>query len=290
MIYLLIVSVIWGFSFVIIKGILVKGTMESLDPNFVSFTRMLLSFLFFLPFIRTTGIRLSDKLQLMLIGGVQFGMMYITYIAAYQTIPAHVIVLLTTTTPLFVTLFNDLYEKKIHTTFFLAALLAVAGGTIIKLPEQPLSANLHGIILIQLSNVAFAFGQIAYRRLMDGRKIVQDHKIFGLMYGGGVLVTGLFSLATTDFPHLSVQPRQWIALLYLGIIASGLCFFLWNMGARKVNEGTLAVMNNLKIPVGVIASLLILGEETDYARLLLGCILFAGALWINNRTSLQLRL
>jgi drug/metabolite transporter (DMT)-like permease len=276
--YLLIVSIIWGFSFVIIKS-----TLVSLDSNLVSFARMLLSLVFFLPFIRPSGIRLSDKLKLMLIGGVQFGLMYITYVAAFQHIPAHVIALLTTTTPFFVTIFSGLYAKKIHKAFFLAALLAVAGGAIIKLPEQPLSSNLYGIILLQLSNAAFAFGQIAYRKLMNSRGIVRDQKVFGLMYGGGVLITGLFSLATTNFHHLSVRPGQWIALLYLGVVASGLCFFLWNLGARKVNEGTLAVMNNLKIPVGVIASLILLQEKTSYSRLLIGCILFAVALWINSR-------
>jgi drug/metabolite transporter (DMT)-like permease len=278
MAYLLIVSFIWGFSFVIIKS-----TLVSLDSNFVSFVRMLLSFVFFLPLIRPAGIRLSDKLQLMLIGGVQFGLMYVAYVASYQYIPAHVIALLTTTTPLFVTVFNDFYEKNIHKAFFLAALLAVAGGAVIKLPEQPLSASLYGILLLQISNAAFAYGQIAYRRLMDSRGIAQDHKVFGFMYGGGIFVTGIFSLAATDFHHLSVQPQQWVALLYLGIIASGLCFFLWNLGARKVNEGALAVMNNLKIPVGVIASLALLRESTDYLRLLIGCTLLASALWINRK-------
>jgi drug/metabolite transporter (DMT)-like permease len=278
MAYLIIVSFIWGFSFVIIKS-----TLVSLDSNFVSFVRMLLSFVFFLPFIRPAGIRLSDKLQLMLIGGVQFGLMYIAYVASYQYIPAHAIALLTTTTPLFVTIFSDLYNKKIHRVFLLSALLAVAGGAVIKLPEQPLSASLYGIVLLQISNAAFAFGQIAYRRLMDSCGIVQDQRIFGFMYGGGILVTGIFSLAATDFHRFSVHPQQWAALLYLGIIASGLCFFLWNLGARKVNEGMLAVMNNLKIPVGVIASLTILGESTDYLRLLIGCGLFAAALWINRK-------
>jgi carboxylate/amino acid/amine transporter len=278
MLYLLIVSIVWGFSFVIIKS-----TLVSLDSNFVSFIRMLISFLFFLPFLRVKGIQTSDKMRLMLIGGVQFGFMYVMYVASFQYIPAHVIALLTTTTPLFVTIISDLYEKKFHKMFFIAALLAVAGGAVIKLPAQPLSATLYGILLLQLSNAAFAFGQIAYRRLMNSRGIAQDQRIFGFMYGGGILVTGAFSLETTDFYRLSVQPQQWMALLYLGIIASALCFFLWNLGARKVNEGTLAVMNNLKIPVGVIASLAILRESTDYRRLLAGCALFALALWINQR-------
>ena len=278
MLYLLIVSILWGFSFV-----LIKGTLVSLDSNFVSFVRILLSFLAFLPFFRPAGIRWPDRLHLMLIGGVQFGLMYVAYVASYQYLPAHVIVLLTTTTPLFVTVFHDLYARKLHRMFLLAALLAVAGGMVIEFPDQALSANLYGILLLQISNAAFAFGQIAYKRLMNSRKMLKDKNVFVLTYGGAVFVTGLFALATTDFQSLSVRPHQWLVLVYLGIIASGLCFFLWNLGARKVNEGTLAVMNNLKIPIGVIASLLILNETTDYVRLLIGSALMAVALWVNRR-------
>ncbi len=276
--FLLLVSIIWGFSFVIIKGNLV-----SLDSNFVSFARMLLSFAVFVPFIRTEGIRLPDKLRLMLIGGIQFGLMYVAYVAAYQYLPAHLVALLTTTTPLFVTVFNDIFEKRIHAAFLFAALLAVAGGAVIKFPDQPLSASLYGVALLQISNATFAFGQIAYKKLMDAKKIVQDKNVFGLTYGGAVIVTGSLSVATTNFRQLAIQPQQWMTLLYLGIIASGLCFFLWNLGARRVNEGALAIMNNLKIPIGVIASLLILREHTDYGRLLLGCVLFAVALYINRK-------
>ena len=278
--YLILVSVIWGFSFIIIKG-----TLVSLDSNFVSLIRMLLSFLVFIPFVRMDGIRFSDRVRFLCIGGVQFGLMYVAYVASYQYMPAHMIALLTTTTPLFVTLIGDLYAKGIHKGILIAALLAVAGGAIIKLPDQSLSASILGIVLIQISNAAFAFGQIAYTRLMDSRRNLKDRHVFGIMYAGAIVVTGIFSVAATDFRHLSVEPRQWMALAYLGLFASGVGFFLWNRGARSVHQGTLAVLNNLKIPIGVIASLLILKEQTDYARLLAGCVLFAAALWVNQRTN-----
>jgi carboxylate/amino acid/amine transporter len=275
LLFLVLVSIVWGFSFIIIKG-----TLTSLDSNFVSLARMLLSFLVLIPFARISGIKLSDKLKLMLIGGVQFGLMYVAYVASFRYLPAHVIALMTTTTPLFVAAFSDLFDKEARNKILLAALLAAVGGAIIKLPGQSMSANLFGIALIQISNATFAYGQIAYKRLMETRGNLRDKNVFGFMYGGAVIVTGVFSIAFTDYHHLAVQPYQWMALAYLGIIASGLCFFLWNRGARKVNEGTLAVMNNLKIPIGVIAGLAILKESTDYLRLIAGCGLFAAALWV----------
>jgi carboxylate/amino acid/amine transporter len=280
--YLIAISFIWGFSFVIIKGSLV-----SLDSNFVSFARLLLSFIVFVPFMRPAGIRLRDGMQLAFIGSVQFGFMYVAYIAAYQYLPAHTLVLMTTTTPLFVTVFSGIYERRIHKGFLLAALLAVAGGAVLQYPDQPLSSSIYGILLVQASNAAFAFGQIAYKRLMDSKPDLQDKNVFGWMYAGAVLVAGIFSFAATDYTQLTVSTRQWLFLLYLGIVASGICFFLWNLGARKVNEGALAVMNNMKIPIGVVLSLLILRETADYGRLLIGCLLLGAALWVNDRHHLR---
>lgn len=276
--YLILVSIIWGFSFVIIKG-----TLVSLDANFVSVVRLLLSCFVFLPFMRTKGTSFSEGLQLLSLGGIQFGFMYVAYVAAFQYLPAHVIALMTTTTPLFVTIFNDICKHRLHKSFFIAALLAVAGGAVLELPGQALKTNLHGIILIQLSNAAFAFGQVSYKKWMASRPALRDARIFGLMYLGAVAVAGAFSLVTTEYRTLQLERNQVLALLYLGIIASGICFFLWNVGARKVQDGTLAVMNNLKIPVAVLASLLLLGETTDYPRLFIGCGLFAAALWVNSR-------
>ncbi len=275
--HLIIVSIVWGFSFIIIKG-----SLSSLDSAFVSFIRLLLSLAVFLPFTKTTGLSRIEKLQLGLIGGLQFGLMYLAYIASFQYLPAHVAALLTTTTPIFVAIFSDFCERRIHAAPLLAALLAVAGGAVLEFPNQPLAASLSGILLIQISNAAFAWGQIAYRRWMKSRPGLGDKDVFGWMYGGAAAVTGVFwsVSAANPFP---VQPAQWLALLYLGTVASGLCFFLWNKGSRRVGEGTLAIMNNLKIPVAVVASLAILGEATGSGRLVAGCALFLAALWVNRK-------
>ncbi|MBD3421838.1 MAG: EamA family transporter [Chitinivibrionales bacterium] len=278
MLYLTIVSFIWAFSFVIIKG-----SLTGLDSNFVSFARLALSLLLFLPLMRLNGIRVRDRLLLVGIGGIQFGLMYVAYIATYQYLPAHVIVLLTTTTPIFVSAVNDIFSRRFHAVFLFSAVLAVLGGAVIRYPAQPLEVNLRGIALLQFSNIAFAFGQVAYVWVMKTVGTASNVRVFGLLYAGAVLVAGTFSLVSTDYDAIQFSGSQVLALAYLGLIASGLCFFLWNKGATKVNAGMLAIMNNLKIPLGIIASLIFLRESTDYLRLLAGCALMAAAVMVNAR-------
>jgi len=275
---LILVSFVWAFSFPLIKGYL-----TGLDPNFVSFARMLLSLLVFLPFLRLRGVEKPMGLKLALMGAVQFGLMYIAYITSFQFLPAHTIVLLTTTTPLFITLFNDVHSRKFNVLFFVAASMAFMGGAVIKYPDQPLRASLMGILLVQFSNIAFAFGQIYYKKLSASHHAWNDRSVFGFLYLGAVIITALFSMFTTQFSRIQVTAPQILVLVYLGIIASGVCFFLWNKGARFVNEGMLAIMNNLKIPLGIIASLILLGESTDYLRLVIGFGLMVGAAYLCER-------
>jgi len=67
-------------------------------------------------------------------------------------------------------------------------------------------------------------------------------------------------------------------LLYLGLIASGLCFFLWNHASVGVGSGLLAVANNLKIPLAVFVSVAIFREEASLFRLFFATALICTAL------------
>jgi drug/metabolite transporter (DMT)-like permease len=89
----------------------------------------------------------------------------------------------------------------------------------------------------------------------------------------------LFSRAAT----IQLRGAQLAVLLYLGLLASGIGFFLWNVGATRVGTGVLAVFNNVKVPLAVLVSLLFFREQTDLARLALGGGIILLALYLNSR-------
>jgi drug/metabolite transporter (DMT)-like permease len=138
---------------------------------------------------------------------------------------------------------------------------------------------------VQASNLCYAFGQIYYRRVMNANPLLKDRQVFGYLYLGGLAVTALFTLILTPLSTLTLTTTHVLTLFYLGAIASGLSFFMWNIGARRVNAGTLAVFNDLKIPLAVAVSLLVFGEQTDLSRLLIGGVVIVAALVANERLS-----
>lgn len=277
MLYLWIVSLLWAFSF----G-LIKGQLTGLDASFVAFARLLLAGLAFLPFLRLRGVERRLAVRLALIGAVQYGLMYVTYIYSFRFLKAYEVALFTIFTPLYVTLINDAYHRRLNWFSLLATILAVVGTAIVQ-QANLLSPDLtRGFLIVQISNLCFALGQVAYREVMRPHPQIKDGQIFGLLYLGGTLAAGFPALFTTPWASLSLLPNQVLTLLYLGVVASAVGFFLWNVGARKVNAGTLAIFNDLKIPLAVAVSLLFFGEQADLPRLLIGGSVVLTALLLNE--------
>ena len=265
--YLILVSLLWAFSF----G-LIKTQLAGIDSAFVAAARLALALAVFLPFLRPRAATRTAALALVGIGAVQFGLMYLAYLAAFRSLAAYQVALLTILTPVLVCLVDDALERRIRWQPLLAAAIAVAGAGVV-VAKQPLGrAEWTGIALVQASNLCFALGQVLYRRWKLSRPAVRDREVFAWLYLGAALATVPLAWRQSDPVALltALQPAQLGVLLYLGMAASGLAFFLWNLGAVRVSTGTLAVMNNAKTPLGVAVSLLVFGEQTDLPRLLLG--------------------
>ncbi len=280
MIYLWIVSFIWAFSF----G-LIKNQLAGLDANFIAATRMGISLLVFLPFLRLRHISRKQSVKLLLIGAVQYGLMYIAYNYAFQYLQAYEVALFTIFTPIYVTLTNDALHKRWHWLSLVATLLAVAGTAIVRRGGLLQSELWVGFLIMQVSNLAFAVGQIFYKEVMATIPAVKngDLRIFGLLYAGGFMTAAASAGLFTNWLGFRIESNQIWVLLYLGAISSGLAFFMWNVGARRVNAGTLAIFNDLKIPLAVGVSLLIFGEQANLLNLLVGGGMVLAALLLNER-------
>ncbi len=277
--YLILVSLIWAFSFGFIKS-----NLAGLNPTFVAWARMAIAFPLFLPFLRVK--RLSPALngRLVLIGAVQFGLMYITYLRAFYYLDAYQVALFTIFTPLYVTLINDIHTRRFRPVYLAAAGLAVLGAAVIRYRGTSPQGILNGFLWMQLSNICFAYGQIEYKRQRLRFAGLGDHQVYGLLYLGALIITTLAATLTGGWGSFALlNSGQVGVLLYLGALASGLCFFWWNKGAVLTNAGTLAVFNNLKIPLAVFISLVVFGEHTDLPRLIMGGGIMAAAVWLSER-------
>jgi drug/metabolite transporter (DMT)-like permease len=275
MILLLAVSVIWAFSFGLIKG------LGALDPTAVAVLRLAISLLVFAPFFRPGAMGAAQMARLALIGAVQFGAVYLLYLRAFAHLHAYEVALFTITTPLFVALVDALLERRWRMRYAAAAGLSVLGAGVVLWASFGSAGILGGFVLVQLSNLCFACGQLAWRKERARLpKEAPDASVFALPFAGALALTLAVSLAATDWRAFSAGPAQWATIAYLGAVASGAGFFLWNVGSTRVNAGALAAFNNAKIPLGITCSILVFGEAADMARLVAGGALMALGVWV----------
>ena len=272
--HLVLVSLVWGASF----GLL-KHALAGVDPDLVNAVRMGLALLVFLPALLRGG--RGGRLEFAALGAVQFGLMYSLYNRSFALLQGHQVALATLLTPLYVALFDDLLQRRFRWRFVAAAILSV-GGAAICVGAGRVEGALDGLLLLQGANLCFAVGQVWYRRAFRRHPEFGDAQAMAWAYVGGFAV--VFAAA---LPKLALaadlKTTHWLTLAWLGVVASGLCFYWWNLGARRVNAGVLAVMNDLKIPLGVLFSLVVFRESASWPRLLFGAAVIVSALYLASR-------
>ncbi|MDA8218233.1 MAG: DMT family transporter [Dehalococcoidales bacterium] len=83
-----------------------------------------------------------------------------------------------------------------------------------------------------------------------------------------------YELLTSPMP--APTPAGWVAIAYLGLVASAVTFLLWNYALAKVDASEAAVYINLVPVVAVASSVVFLGESVTPAHVLGGLLVVAG--------------
>ena len=264
--FLIITNLVWAFSFSLI-GVYLSGQV---DAWFSVLFRIGLAMLVFIPFLRLGNLARTTILKVMAIGACQLGVMYGFYYQSFLLLSVPEVLLFTVFTPIYVTLIDDLLHSRFSPWYLGTALIAVLGAVVIKYAGIN-EGFVIGFLVVQGANIAMAIGQVAYKKLSENElKDVKHRDVFGLFYIGAFLVAAIAFMLLGSTEKMPTTTTQWGVLTYLGIIASGLGYFMWNKGACLVNAGTLAAMNNVLVPLGLLVNLVIWNRDADLVKLALG--------------------
>ncbi|SDH93759.1 carboxylate/amino acid/amine transporter [Pseudomonas panipatensis] len=276
--YLLFVTVLWAFSFSLI-GEYLAGRVDS---YFAVLTRVLLAGLVFLPLTRWRGVAPRFIGGVMLVGALQFGVTYICLYQSFRVLTVPEVLLFTVLTPLHVALIDDALNRRFNPWALLAAAVAVLGAAIIR--YDGVSGDfIEGFLLLQLANATFAAGQVLYKHLVARYPSdIPQYRRFGYFFVGALLIALPGWLLLGNPQKLPSTETQWLVLLFMGLLATALGQYCWNKGGTLVDGGTLAVMNNLHVPVGLLINLLIWNQHADLPRLALGGAVIVASLGVNR--------
>ena len=160
---------------------------------------------------------------------------------------------------------------------FLGAGLVVTRGQISGALALP---STRGDVLILLSTLNWALytvlGHPTIRRLGPTRATA------GSMLAGALWLTPVFLVygAWRDFGHLSAT--GWIAVLFLGLLCSGMGYLFWYGALARVEASRVAAFLYLEPLVTLAAAALLLGETISLATIAGGALLVAGVILVQR--------
>lgn len=267
MIELLTASVLWAFSFGFIKKF-----MGHIDPIWLSTIRLWCASLIFFPFFLKNKV-FHGFWRWITLGALQFGLMYVTYISSFKYLQAHEVVLFTVLTPLWITLIHGVLEKEFEAFTFLLVVLSV--GVSFWLVYSPIRWReiALGFLWVQASNICFGLGQVLFIRWKHQFSLSYSPGVFFLLFFGGFFISLLlFMLKKSPYPP-PLNTRDYSILIYLSLFATTVGFYVWNKGLLKVSAGTVAIFNNLKIPLGMVVSLVFFDGKVNFFKLIISSML-----------------
>lgn len=282
---LLITTLIWAFSFSLI-GQYIIGSM---DIYIAILIRFAIAALILLPFFDFSLLKEKIALKVMLIGAVQIGLMYIFYFNSFKYLSVAEIALFTVITPVYISILGDFINQKFSLKSFFPVVLAIIGAAIIKWNRID-SLYIVGVIYIQLANIFFATGQVLYKKYV-GKKLIgfKDRSIFFLFYIGALIPIIPLVIFKSNINELPSTRTHYIVLIWLGSIASGLGYYLWNTGAKKVTYNQLAVMNNAVIPCAILVNLVVWKSNISWPPFLFGSFIIVIAVLLSQSKQKKLQ-
>ena len=277
-------SAIWGTTFISSKVLLQEG----LSPAMIMTLRFAMAYVCMLPFMRKGEVwcnNLKDEL-LMLVLGISGGSLYFLFenTALVYTLASNVAIIIAAT-PLLTTLAVHLIsrQERVERSMYLYSLLSLLGvGLVVFNGEFILKLNPLGDILTLGAAVMWVIYSIVVLYL-QGRyaPLMITRKVF--FYGVLTLIPYFWFFEPFELSMATLlKPTVAGNLLFLGILASLVCYWTWNMVIEKL--GAVHATNYLYINpiVAMITAHIVLREQITPLAIV-GTVLILSGVYLAER-------
>jgi len=210
----------------------------------------------------------------------------LVYVGAHYTTAINLALIGTTSSPIMSVILARIFLKeKIGWTKWGGMLLCITGVFFLlsKGNFQHL-LSLHfstGDLWMLLAAFFFAIYNVMVKK--KPAAISPVNFLFVIFSLGTLLVLPFFLWETSQYPAVSWNSNLVLSILYLGLGASVICFFIWNIAIHKLGAGRTALFGNL-IPVfSSLEAVLLLHEQFNWVHIVSMLLVFAGILLANAR-------
>lgn len=275
---LILTAAIWG-----VNVVLVKVSLAEMGPLPFNSLRFLMAAALSWLLLRITEpqsrVRREDIPLLIGLGLLGHSLYQILFISGINLSTAGNTSLLLATNPIWVAVLSALLGiERLQPRAFLGIALSFSGIVLVtvgggKTVNFGVGSSL-GDLMVLAGTLVFAVYTIRSKPLL-GRYSPLQFSTYTMIPGAiGLTAVSLPSLLGQNFG--SVTLPGWGGLLYSGIFAIVLGYYIWNNGVQKLGAARTAIYNNLSPLVAMISGVLILQEQLRPAQLTGAALIITG--------------
>jgi len=264
----ILAMIFWGFTFVAFKF-----ANESFRPITIVILRLFVSIFFLFGFAilfkRLTRIKKKDQKWFLLLALLEPFFYFLGEAYGLTMVTATVGSVIISTIPLFVPFAAYFLFRERLTLMNRIGLVISFGGVlmVILTKSQGLVAEPKGILLMFVA----VFSAVGYTMVV--KKLADDYNpititAYQSLYGLIMFVPLFLIFELPDIGLRSASTSSLLAVTYLGVFGSGICFILITIGIRELGAARANVFGNLIPVVTAILSFLLLKESMPIFKIL----------------------
>jgi drug/metabolite transporter (DMT)-like permease len=280
MLLLLLTMTVWGSTFVVTKGL-----VDLWPPFTLALVRVGIGTLVLMPLAIARHQRGSHLPwgTIWCMGLLGVTLYYLTFNLSMVYVSASQGALVQASIPAMTALVAVVWLRERATALRWLGIALSIGGVLIVFSgngSEPGQSPLLGNSLMFASVVCWALYTALAKRAASFEPLV----ITVCVMGTGTLLLVPFSAYEIMQAGLQpLPPKGWLGVLYLGTVASGLAYALYNASLRHLDASAVGVYTNLIPVVGVLTGIVFLGEPMSMRAIVGGAIVMLGV-WITSRS------
>lgn len=278
----LLTIIIWSNTFVSSKILLHNG----LSPAEIFAIRFALAYVAIIPFTHSKlwCDNLKDELLMLVLGATGGALYFLAENTALKYTGVSNVCLLVCSAPLLTALLARWFGKseKMSSRLITGSLIAFAGAALVIVEDwKHMQLKLLGDMLALCGAMSWAVYQLIIKRMCGKYSTVFiTRKVFAY---GLLTIAAFFVFDHPSFPLDSMlHPVVAGNLLFLGIIASGLCFWVWNIVIDHLGAVATSAYIYLQPLFAAITASFVLGEPITGAVVAGAVLIIAGVYWAEH--------
>ena len=278
----LLTIIIWSNTFVSSKILLHNG----LSPAEIFAIRFALAYVAIIPFTHSKlwCDNLKDELFMLVLGATGGALYFLAENTALKYTGVSNVCLLVCSAPLLTALLARWFGKseKMSSRLITGSLIAFAGAALVIVEDwKHMQLKLLGDMLALCGALSWAVYQLIIKRMCGKYSTVFiTRKVFAY---GLLTIAVFFVFDHPSFPLDSMlHPVVAGNLLFLGIIASGLCFWVWNIVIDHLGAVATSAYIYLQPLFAAITASFVLGEPITGAVVAGAVLIIAGVYWAEH--------